>query len=78
MITCKQCQEQYTRETTDDFKYRWNNYKSNFRTFYRKESWNQEHVDRQFSSPGQMGFLSDVSVTLIDKIDGSYPKKQES
>ena len=26
LLTCKQCQKQYTGETTDDFRYRWNNY----------------------------------------------------
>ena len=37
----------------------------------------QEHLYRQFSSPGHMAFLNDVSVTLIDKMDGSDPKKRE-
>ena len=37
----------------------------------------QEHLYRHFSSPGHRGFLTDVSVTLIDKTDGSDPKKQE-
>ena len=36
LLTCKQCQKQYTGETTDDFRYRWNNYKSNSRKFDRK------------------------------------------
>ena len=75
LLTCKQCQKQYTGETTDDFRYRWNNYKSN--SFDRKESCMQEHLYRQFSSPGHMAFLNDVSVTLIDKMDGSDPKKRE-
>ena len=37
----------------------------------------QEHLYRHFSTPGHGGFLNDVSVTLIDKMDGSDPKKQE-
>ena len=37
----------------------------------------QEHLYRHFSSPGHRGFLNDVSVTLIDKTDGSDPKKRE-
>ena len=36
----------------------------------------QEHY-RHFSSPDHRGFIDDVSVTLIDKTDGSDPKKQE-
>ena len=77
LLTCKQCQKQYTGETTDDFRYRWNNYKSNSRKFDRKEPCMQEHLYRHFSSPGHRGFLNDVSVTLIDKTDGSDPKKRE-
>ena len=75
-LTCKQCQKQYTGETTYD-RYRWNNYKFNSRKFDRKESCMQEHLCRYFSSPGHRGFLNDVSVTLIDKTDGSDPKKRE-
>ena len=69
--------EQYTGETTDDFRYIWNNYKSNSRKFDNKESCMQEHLYRHFSSPDHMVFLDDVSVTLIDKTDGSDPKKRE-
>ena len=74
LLTCKQCQKQYTGETTDDLRYRWNNYKSNSR---KKEPCMQEHLYRNFSSPGHRGFLDDVSVTLIDKTDGPDPKKRE-
>ena len=77
LLTCKQCQKQYTGETTDDFRYRWNNYKSNSRKFDRKESCMQEHPYKHFSSPGHRGLLNDVSVTLIDKTDRSDPKKRE-
>ena len=75
--TCKQCKKQYTGETTDDFRYRWNSYKYDSRKFDRKESCMQEHLYRHFSSSGHMGFLNDVSVTLLDKTDGSDPKKRE-
>ena len=64
-------------KTTDDFRCRWNNYKSNSRKFDRKESCRQEHLYRHFSSSGHMGFLNDVSVNLIDKTDGSDTKKRE-
>ena len=67
----------YNIETTDDFRYRWSNYKSDSRKFDRKEPCMQEHLYRHFSSPGHRGFLNDVSVTLIDKTDGSDPKKWE-
>ena len=77
LLTCKQLQKQYTWETTDDFRYTWSNYKSNFRKFDKKQSCMQEHLYRRFSSPGHMGFLNDVSGTLIDKMVGSDSKKRE-
>lgn len=72
LLTCKQCQKQYTWETTDDFRSRSNNGK-----FDRKESKMQEHLYRHLGTPGHMGFVSDVSVALIDKMDRSDPKKRE-
>ena len=64
-------------KTTDDFRYRWNNYKSNSRKFDRKESCMQEHLYRHFSSPGHRRLLNNVSVKLIDKTNGSDPEKRE-
>ena len=52
LLTCKQYQKQYTRETKDDFRYRWNNCKSKSRKFDRKESCIQEHLYKHFSSLG--------------------------
>ena len=37
----------------------------------------QEHLYRHFSNLGHAEFLNVVSVTLIDKTDGSDPKKRE-
>ena len=36
LVTCKQCNKQYTGETTDLLRNRWNNYKVNARKFDRK------------------------------------------
>ena len=60
LLTCKQCQKQNAGETTDDFRYRWNNYRCNSRTFDRKEPCMQQHLYRHFNSPGHRGFLNDV------------------
>ena len=38
LATCKQCNKQYTDETTDQFRNTWNNYKDNSGRFDRKES----------------------------------------
>ena len=62
---------------TTDFRYRWNNYKSSSRKFDIKVSIMLEHLYRHISSPGHMGILHHVSVTFIDKTDGSGPKKRE-
>ena len=59
----------------DNFRYRWNNYKSNSRIFERKESCIQEHLHGKFLSPGHRGLLNDTSVQLIYKTDASVPKK---
>ena len=37
----------------------------------------QEYLYRHFSSPGDRGFFNDISVTLIDKMNGSDLKKPE-
>ena len=78
LLTCKQCQKQYTEEEQyTDFRHRRNNYKPNSRKFDRKELCLWEHLYRDFNSPGHTEFLNDVSVTLIDKTDRWGPKKRE-
>ena len=78
LLTCKKCLKQYVGQTIDTFRHRWNNYKSNGRKFQRSEPCMQEHLFRHFSSPGHNGFLNDVSVTFIDKVDHSDPVKREN
>ena len=76
LVTCKQCNKQYTGETTDLFRNRSNNYKGNARKFDRKKSCMQEHLYKHFQSEGHKGFLNEASVTFIDKTDGKDPKKK--
>ena len=77
LLTCKQCQKQCTGESTDGWRYKWNNYKPSSRKFDRMESRMQRHLYKHFSSPGHMEFFNDVSFTLIDKTDNSDTKKAE-
>ena len=70
--------KQYTGETADHFKLRWNNYKSNDRKFRRGEPCMQEHLYKHFYSDGRNGFLEDVTITLINKIEGREPKNREN
>ena len=78
LLTCNKCHKQYVGQTTDAFRLRWNNYKSNSRKFDRGENCMQEHLYRHFQSDQHEGFLQDILVTLIDKTDGSEPTKREN
>ena len=77
LVTCKQCNKQYTGETADLFRNRWYNYKGNARKFDRKESCMQEHLFKYFQTEGHKGFLNEESVTFINKTDGKDPKKEK-
>ena len=44
LLTCKCCGKQYVGETTDEFRLRWNNYKSNDRKNARNDACTQEHL----------------------------------
>ena len=77
LLTCKQCSKQYVGQTTDDFRFYWNNYKYNNRKYQRSETCMQEHLFRHFTSTGYNGILNDVSITFIDKTDPSDPHKRE-
>ena len=76
-FSCKCRGKQYVGETTDSFRYRWNNYKDNDRKHSRKESCMQEHLFKYFNSMGHNGFLNNLPRTLIDKTDRKNPKKRE-
>ena len=65
LLSCKCCGKQYVGETTDSFRYRWNNYKDNDRKHSRKESCMQEHLFKHFNSMGHNGFLNNVSITHL-------------
>ena len=69
LLTCNKYKEQYTGQTTDNFCGRWNNYKSKSKSFKRGvHASEKEHTE----------FLDDVSITLIDKTDGSNPTNREN
>ena len=78
LLTCNKCKKQYTGEATDNFRGRWNNYKSKSKSFTRGEKCIQEYLYNYFESEGHIEFLDDVSITLIDKTDGFNPNKREN
>ena len=77
LVTCKQCNKQYTGETTDLLRNRCNNYKVNARKFDRKGSCVQGHLYKHFQTKGQKSFLNEPSVTFIDKIERKDPKSEK-
>ena len=78
LLTRKCCGKQYIGETTDEFLFRWNNYKSNNRNNARNEVCMQEHLFEHLKSEGHSGFLGNVSIILIVKTDGKNPKRREN
>ena len=68
LITCNKCFKQYVGQTVDEFRQRWNNYKSNDR---------KSNLFSHCSMAGHDGFLNDVSITFIVKTDPSDPLRRE-
>ena len=77
LLSCKICGLQYVGSTTDRFRLRWNNYKDSDRKAQRGEEHIQPKLFQHFHSEGHNGFLHDCSIILIDKTDGSDPRRRE-
>ena len=77
LLTCNCCKKEYVGQTVDEFRFRWNNYKSNCRKHQRGETCMQQHLHEHFCSSNHNCFISDVSVTFIDKTDPSDLLKRD-
>ena len=77
LLTCNCCKKQCVGQTVDKFRFRWNNYKSNYRKHQREETCMQQHLYEHFWSSNHHCFISDVSVTFTDKNDPSELLKSE-
>ena len=75
LLTCNKCKMQYVGQTIDQFRSRWNNYKSDSRKHVQGATCMQQHLFNHFCTSGHCGFL--VSLTFIDKTDPSDPLKKE-
>ena len=64
-LTCKVCLKQYVGQTVEDFRLRWNNYKSNDRKYQKLESCMQQHLFDHFNSEGHHCFLDEISIPFI-------------
>ena len=78
LLSCKSCSKQYVGNTTNHFRSRWKNYKSNVR---KTETGDMENVKQKLLKSHflqrDQGFLKDVEVRLIDKTQVSGPTKRE-
>ena len=77
LLSCKVCGLQYVASITDKFRFRWNNYKENDRKALRGEEHMQPELLEHFAAGNHGCFLTDCSITLIDKTDGSDPTRRE-
>ena len=77
LLTCNCCKKQYVGQTVDEFRFRWNNYKSNCRKHQRGETCMKQHLYENFCSSNHNCFISDVWLTFIDKTDPSDPLNRE-
>ena len=50
LLIWNKCKKHYTGQTTDNFRGRWNNYKSKSKSFKREEKCMQEHFYKYFES----------------------------
>ena len=64
-------------KTVSEFRFSRNNYKSNCRKHQHGETCMQQHSYEHFWGSNYNCFISDVSVTFIDKTDPSDPLKKE-
>ena len=76
-MSCKVCGLQYVCSTTDKFRLRWNNYKENDRKALRGEEYMQPELFENFVPENHNCFLTDCSITLIEKTDVSDPTRRE-
>ena len=77
LLSCKVSGLQYVGSTSDKFRFHWNNYKENDRKALRGEEHMEPELFQHFVADSCSCFLTDCSITLIHKTDGSDPMKRE-
>ena len=76
LLLCNCCKKEYVGQTVDEFRFIWNNYKSNCREHQRGETCMQQDLYEHFCISNNKCFIGDVSVTFIGKTDPSNPLKR--
>ena len=68
---------QYNGQTNDKFRYRWNDYKNNYRKSLRGEDNKQAGFFAHFHKAGHGGFINETKIRFIDKTDPSDFTRRE-
>ena len=76
-LSCNVFYLQYVGSTTDKFRSRRNNYQKNDSKALRGEEHTQPKLFEHFAADNHNFFLTDCSITLIDKTGRSDPTKRE-
>ena len=76
-MSCKVCDLQYVGSTTNKYYFRWNNYKENDTKALRGKEQMQPELSEHFVVDNRNCFLTDCSITLNEKKDGSNPTRRE-
>ena len=71
LLTCNKCEMQYVGQAIDQFRSRWNSYKSDSRKHGQGATCMQQHLFNHFYTSSRCGF------TFIDKTDPSDPLERE-
>ena len=72
LLTCRKYKIKHVGQTVDQFRSRWNNYKSYPKKFSRGGYCMQQHLFNHFNTSGHVGLLDDVSITFIGTFFGTF------
>ena len=67
LLTCKVRKKQYVGQTTDKFRFRWNNYKSCQRTAMSNKAHTQAFFHWHFLGEKHNALMNDCDIVIIDK-----------
>ena len=78
LLTCKVCKKQYVGQTTDKFRFRWNNYKSCQRKAMSNKAHTQAFFHSHFLGEKHNGLMNDCDIVIIDKTNPAEPTIRET
>ena len=73
LLTCRVCKKQYVGQTTDKFRFRWNNYKACQKKALSNISHTQRYFHSHFLQENHNGLITDCDIVIIDKTDPAKP-----